>query len=350
MFYFPLLVLTALLYAVGITSSKAETVEKFYISLDTNPTHFRNQIVDKFVEELSSTTGEALEIRVFHSGQLYKGRDELKALAWGSIQMAVPAVLSMSRFETNLNVLSLPAFYGLPYDVMRQLANGPTIDQLNDRMEQRLPVRIIGPYLELGYLDTFTVTAPITSVSAYRGLKIRVPGGAADIERYKLLGANPVAIPFADVPMAISQGAVDGISSTYETVRSGILWDTGLIYAFEDRGAYLQYIPLVSNRFWDTASPQIQQAILNAWSKVSVNGQVFAEEQQQLAKAEFIKNGGQVIVPEQSELDTKRQELLGSTPRIVRQFDLDVELVNLALQEVENYLEIHDSQKETASK
>lgn len=341
MLYLPFFALTALLYVVGMTCSQAETVEKFYISLDTNPSHFRNQIVEEFVEELSRTTGNALEIRVFHSGQLYKGRDELKALAWGNIQMAVPAVLSMSRFETNLNVLSLPAFYGLPYYVMRKLANGRTIERLNDRIEQRLPVRVIGPYLELGYLNTFTVAAPISSVSNYKGLKIRVPGGSADIERYKLLGANPVAIPFADVPMALSQGAVDGISTSYETVRSGILWDTGLIYAFEDRGAYLQYIPIVSNRFWDKASPSIQHAVLNAWSKVSVDGHTIAEEKQQLAKAQFIEHGGQVIVPGQSELEAKRQELLGSTPRIARQLGLNDDLVKQALQEVENYLETY---------
>jgi len=330
--------------------AEAGGAKKFYIALDTNPAHFRNRIVSNFVNELKKTTGTELDIRVFHSGQLFKGRDELKGLAWGNIQMAVPGILSLSRFETNLNLFTLPAFYGLPYSVMRQLANGPTFKRLNNRIEQNLPVKVIGPYLELGYLDTFSVGSPVRSVADYAGMKVRVPGGAADIVRYKLLGANPVAIPFADVPLALSQGGVDGISSSYETVKSGLLWDTGLLYAFEDRAAYFLYIPLVSDIFWQQASPRIREAILDAWSRTATKGQEYAEEQQQMAKAEFIRHGGQVIVPDQMELEKKRQELLSSTPRIIQQLDMDSTLVSQAIEEIDNYLKDHPLSHTTIGK
>ncbi len=336
-----LLVIGALAHSCMIATPQAGEAEKFYIALDTNPGHFRNRIVSDFVDELKKITGTELDIRIFHSGQLFKGRDELKGLAWGNIQMAVPGVLSLSRFEPNLNLFTLPAFYGLPYTVMRQLASGPTFTRLNNRIEQKLPVKVIGPYLELGYLDTFSVGTPVRSVADYVGMKVRVPGGAADIERYKLLGANPVAIPFADVPLALSQGGVDGISSSYETVKSGILWDTGLLYAFEDRAAYFLYIPVVSNIFWQQASPHIRNAILNAWARTAMKGQEYAEEQQQKAKAEFIHHGGKVFVPDQMELEKKRQELLSSTPRIIRQLGMDGTLVHQAIEEIDSYLADH---------
>lgn len=306
-----------------------DVAEKFVlqISLDTGPNHLRNMVVEDFAQRLRAKAGNELDVHVFHSGQLAKGRDEPKALYWDTIQMAVPGITSLARFEPNVNLFSLPMFYGLSAEITREVASDDIVEALNEKLEKRLSVKVIGAYLELGHLNSFTTHTPIKNVDDYAGLKMRIPGGAVNIERYKLLGANPVAIPFSDLALALGQKAVDGICSSYETIRSGQLWNSGVLHVFEDHGVFVHYIPMVSKRFWNKIPQHLQEDIEESWRLASQENIVTAALRQKEARAEFIAHGGKVIVADPDALSRKRQEMMVELPRLVRKLRLEQSLV-----------------------
>ena len=90
-------------------------------------------------------------------------------------------------------------------------------------------------------------------------MKIRNSGGAGQAWRARFLGAIPNTTAWPNVPLALSQGTFDGLVSSNESLVSAKLWDAGVKYALEDHQFIAEYIPLVSQVFWDKLSPDLQK-------------------------------------------------------------------------------------------
>lgn len=323
-----------LFVAACVTPAQAEP-ETFRISLDTGPNHLRNITVSAFIKELRARTEGKLSVVLFHSGQVAKGRDTPKALYWGLIDMSVTAIPHLARYVPDANVYSLPVFYGLPVEVTRRAIAGPLGTEINLQLEDKLQVRVLRPYVELGYTVTFTTDQKVHNTADHSGLKLRSPGGAAAVARIRLLGASPIALPFGDVPLALSQGALDGINSTFETVRSGKLWDSGLSYAYADQGEVLFYVPMISKKFWDRSPQDVRDAIIEAWGAAAANVGAFSEQRQADARREFEAGGGQVVDADAAELTKSRDAMLPDLNRLAVELNIDPDLIALAMAAVE---------------
>ena len=110
----PLAALAAAAAAVGldarITVSGDPSATVLIASLDTPPAHFRNGLMRRFAAQLAEQSGGRLKLELYEAGQLMSDRDVAKALAWGAIDLALPADSKIARFEPNANLLSLPEF------------------------------------------------------------------------------------------------------------------------------------------------------------------------------------------------------------------------------------------------
>src|SRR5690606_35539263 len=139
--------------------------------------------------------------------------------------------------------------------------------QLAKGIEDKLGVVVPGRWFLLGFASTFGAGKDIKSFADFQGLRIRVPGGAGFIARYRALGAEGVAIPFPDVPLALTQGTIDALLTTNETLRSGKLHEAGVKSAFVDQVSVLYYIPMVNKGFWDKLSADQQKQFRDAWER-----------------------------------------------------------------------------------
>ena len=90
---------------------------------------------------------------------------------------------------------------------------------------------------------------------------------------------------WADVPLALSQGTIDALQSSDETIRSGKMWDAGLKHAFADGGVYLHYIPMVAKPSWDKLGPALQKTVAEAWESI-------VDAQRRLAQVAMIARDG----------------------------------------------------------
>ena len=57
--------------------------------------------------------------------------------------------------------------------------------------------------------------------------------------------ATPNVTAWPDVPLALSQGTFDGLSSTDESLASAKLWESGVKYGFEDHEFVGFYVPMM---------------------------------------------------------------------------------------------------------
>lgn len=312
----------AALFVAGAGSASAQTV-KFKLALSTGPNHVRNIMLEDFISKLKERTQGQLEVEVFPANQLFKGPDIPKALAQGTLEMGVPGLWQLGRFDSNALVPDLPMFYGATRDEIHTVWDGPAGDELRERLEDKMRVKIIGGFLDLGYGTIFTTSKPITTHADLQGLKLRTPPGAAYLARYKTFETNPVSIPFGDVPLALTQGTVDGLMTTHESLRSAKLWDSGVKFSFDDQQGFLQYVPMVSGVVWEKLSGDVQKIIIDTWAEAVGPARVFAEQRQAQAKEEAGRNGVKNTQASPADLEAMRNKLLAAQPDVVKELKMD---------------------------
>lgn len=307
----------------------ASAAEKMRIALDTNPTHVRNLGVELFIEELKKRTGNHFDIELYPSGQLFRDRDIPRALRQNSVEMGVPGTWQLDASEPNAALLSLPMFYGVEPSKVIGLMDGDLGQFLNKKFEERLRVKIPGPWMLLGMQNTFGVSQPI-DYQTYKGKKIRYPGGTGNAARVNKLGGVGILVPWPDVPLAMSQGVMDGLLTTYESSRSSKLMDSGMKFGFEDNNQLNQYVPMIRQNFWDAQPANIQKAILEAWDVAVKWQRDKALGAQESAKKELIANGLQVIVPTAAQIDAARAELMTIQDGLIKDMKIDPDVAQQA--------------------
>ena len=69
------------------------------------------------------------------------------------------------------------------------------------------------------------------------------------------------------MPLALSQGTFDGFVSSNESLVSAKLWDAGVKYSLADHQFVAEYIPMISQAFWDKLSPDQQKMMSDLWAQ-----------------------------------------------------------------------------------
>lgn len=300
------------------------------ISVDTAANHVRNEALDVFVARLGSGRGNLLEATVFSSAQLAKDRDIVKALYWGLVDIGVPAISKMTRFDANANLFTLPMFYGSDLSTIHAINDGPIGAELYRQMEQKTQTHILGRPIDLGYTNLYTTQRQVTSVDDIAGLKIRVPGSRASLELYKLFGGNPIVVAFSDLAIAVSQGNVDAVQTTHETLRSGQLWESGIRFCYEERSSYVGYVPLISVRTWEALAEQQQVRIAAAWDSIVEEVRLLARQRQLSAREELLRNGVEIFDDIEPLSGSRLDELFERSGDLAEELGMDMRLVSAA--------------------
>jgi len=317
-----------------LVPATASSQEKFRISLDTNPTHVRNQGVDIFAKELKKRVGDKLDIEVYPSGQVYRDRDVPKALRQNAIEMGVPGTWQLDGLVPNVALQTLPMFYGVDPDTVHTVMDGKLGDSLNERMEDRLKVKILGKWADLGMQHFYSTTKEIKSYDDLKGMKIRFSGGTANAERLKFQGVIPTLIPYPDLPLAMSQGVVQGVATTHESAATAKLYDSGLKYAFEDNQFMGQYVPMIRLSFWDKQPKEIQDAILESWEIAVTQQRKMAGQAQEDARKTLMDHGVKMAQPSAESIAAMRSSLMSIQPGVIKEMKIDQDMVDIAMQEL----------------
>lgn len=324
-----LIVLTA-----ALAAAPALAQEKLRISVDTNPSHVRNKGTEIFVDELKKRIGDKLTVELYPSAQLFRDRDIPKALRQGAIEMGIPGTWQLDGIEPNMAIQTLPMFYGVERDIVHDVMDGKLGAFLNKRMEERMKVKILGKWADLGMQQFYSATKPINSYGDLKGMKMRFSGGSANSGRIKAQGAVPTLIPFPDLPLAMSQGVVDGVATTHESAASAKLYDSGLKYGFEDNQFMGQYVPMINRDFWNKQPQDVQKAIVEAWATAVTQQREMAAKAQIDARDTLMQHGVKMAQPSAEAAAAMRKSLMAIQDDLVKGMKIDVDAVEIAKDEL----------------
>ena len=251
--------------------------------------------------------------------------------------MAVPGFWQLDGIAPAAAVTTLPMFYGVAPDVVHRVVDGRLGKEMAKRYDERLRVKVPGRWIDLGYNHLYGAGGrKITGYKDIEGLKIRHPGGTANAERLRLLGANPVLIPWPDVPLAMNQGVMDGLITSHESAFTAKLWDAGMSSCFEDQEYFAQYVPMLSLQFWSKLEPAHQTAITEAWNTMVDVERKEAADAQDKAKGVLQEHGITITEPQPAALEAARKRLVAAQDTIVSEMKIDRDLVDIAKEELQS--------------
>jgi C4-dicarboxylate-binding protein DctP len=300
---------------------------KLEISLETGPNHVRNIAVVQLAEALEKRANGALEVKVYHGAAKHKDTDLPKALNQGAIDMGIPVTFHLGKFVSDFDAVDLPIFYGRTREEIYKVTDGPVGKALAAKVEAKLGVKVVGKWMDLGHQQTYTISKPLNSWRDLQGLKIRTPGGAGNIQRFHVLGANPIKIAWPDVPQALQRGTMDGLMTTFESVRSAKLWDSGLKHAYVDNQSFTQYVPLISAKSWAKYPAEIQTLITTVWEEKIGGIRALAADRQKSALEDAKKQGITVVDPPRADLESARKLLLSKQDELIKELNIEPALV-----------------------
>ena len=99
------LLLVCLATSLIATAALAKEAKEFVISVETVMDHPRNQGLLIFMKNLEQKSKGQLKPKLYHSAQLYKDTDILKALGLGTVDMGLPGIWFLDKIDPNAGSL-----------------------------------------------------------------------------------------------------------------------------------------------------------------------------------------------------------------------------------------------------
>jgi TRAP-type transport system periplasmic protein len=325
-----------LLILLGLTAGPVTAeVYKFKISVDTTMNHPRNQGLLKFIELVKEKSGGKLVPELFHSAQLYKDTHVPKALSLGTVEMAVPGIWQLESYDPNASITALPMFYGQPPEATERLVDGAWGKAIGASLGKKMRVKVLSGWYELGYIHVHFVKKEVKSLEDFKGLKIRYFGSAVNAKRIKAYGGSPMMVSWADVPMALVQGTVDGLITTMKSADSAKLDEAGMKYSVKDYEFLGYYVPMVSLKFWNKLPKDLQKIMEDAWAGQFMEQRKMARKMQADAEGVMKKRSGlKIFEPDQATLTKWRNHIMPAQAPFIKKIGMDPDLVDMAKKEL----------------
>jgi tripartite ATP-independent transporter DctP family solute receptor len=256
----------------------------------------------KWVEE--RTKGQ-IDVKLFGSEQLGKEVDVVSGLQLGSIDMAIMGTTVHEQAAPRYNIWSAYYIFGSS-DELEHILNGPIGQKVNAELLKNKGIRMIG--YGLRGPRNLTSNRPIKDPKDVRGLKIRIPLQPIYVESWKELGAQPVAIAYGELYMALKQGVVDSEENPLSYIFAPAFYEVQkYVNVTEHQRAFFSYV--VSERFFQSLSPDLQKVIIQTGKDITMYHNKLQGQMESEWKQKLIDKGMTFVNSDQAAFKDKLKEI-----------------------------------------
>ena len=281
-----LLVTGALLAAFG--GAQAEPL-RFASEAPRSDTQFQGG--EKFSELLKAKTGGALDLKVFPDSSLGAFQAAISGVRGGTIDIAVSGSGNFAGLVPLMGIFDIPFMFkdtAHAYRVLDGKIGQEMLDKLGEMNSKGLA------YSDNGWRQMSNSKHPINTPADVKGLKMRTTGSPAHIEAFKLLGANPVPMPLAELYTALEMKTVDA-----QEHPLGVLWSAKLYEVQKHLSltnhAYSALILVMNKAKFDSMPPAHQKAIVEAAREAGAYQRKLNNDNMAKIVADVRKAGMQVV-------------------------------------------------------
>jgi tripartite ATP-independent transporter DctP family solute receptor len=181
--------------------------------------------VTDFAAAVKNRTNGALDVKVFPSSQLGNERELEEGLQLGNLDFTFGGPGVLTNFDPKIGIFDMP-FMFRDYAHANRVMDGPIGKEVWDSMRTKANIRILGSGAQ-GFRYVLTSNRAIKSLDDMKGQKIRTPEAETFLRTFRLLGANPVGVPFGETYLAIKNGVVDGMEGVPDIMFNGKFYEVG---------------------------------------------------------------------------------------------------------------------------
>lgn len=273
-------------------SNKVYTMQIGHAQPVDNPRHVSLEAFKKVVEEKSN--GQ-IKVELYPAGQLGTEKEMLEQACSGVIQGFRGGQMD---FLPKLLVFSLPFLCENSDQITRLMSSDLAREMCKD--SQKDGVLILGLCDAGGFRQFSNNKHPIKSPKDLVGLKMRTNGMDTIDKTFKAMGASTVAVPYADLYMALKTGVADGQENPWVNVKGMKFYEvqkyfTVINYQFHPDPFY------VNLEWWNSLPADLQKVVQEAAAEsFRVNNQAIADMQE--SALDTIKANAEVYYPTASEM------------------------------------------------
>jgi len=246
------------------------------------PTQPQVMAMEKFAEIVGKLSGGAIEVKVFHSGQLGDQQTSLLSVMRGDLEMAgdgAPSWFADLGGMPEMGVLN-SAYIFRDLDHMYSVMHSPMVQEWFDTLAEKTNMRVLDTwYLGTRQLNTTAKAGPVYKPEDLKGMKIRMPNNEAFLNMGKALGANPTPLGFGEVYLALRSGTIDGQDNPLPTDLAAKFVEVTKYIVLTDHSLGM-INPVISEKFWqslpDDYKTYIERALVVA--RYYMNAMVLEQE------------------------------------------------------------------------
>jgi tripartite ATP-independent transporter DctP family solute receptor len=285
-------------------TASAQKVIRLGFSEGTDTPHGQTMtIFGKLVE--SSTQGR-YQVRIFPNLQLGPINQELQSVRLGSQEMFISTPAWFSGFYPKVDVLSLP-YMASNWDEAERLLTSDALKKIAADAEAASGIKILGT-IPVGFRNMATAKKLIAKPEDLAGLKIRVQNSPVYLAIFKALGANPVAIDSGEIFLAVQNGVVDGLETTYPIMQAAKYYQVAPNIS-ETRHNFDVFLIYMNKNFFQAMSPEDQKAVEDSMRSASIASIVLTRNAEDQAKRGLVAAGAKLQEVPKETLDVLRKSV-----------------------------------------
>lgn len=221
-------------------------------SIAAVPTDAHGAAQKVFKETLESISGGNMTVECYDSGTLYGQDTEHDALKNGDVDMIYSSASWLTDGSPWISMFTA-GYVFQSYDHMTKVLNGDIGKDMFQKVAEEQGILPLGAF----YLGTRQISLSqdkqIKTPEDLKGINLRMPNSDAWVFLGKAMGANPTAVGFNDLYLALQTGTVDGQDNPLPTVKSAKFYE-------------VQKSISLTNHLVDSVWPTIN---LNTWNKLT---------------------------------------------------------------------------------
>ena len=243
-----------------------------------------------FAAEMAERAPDAVTVEIYPASQL----GAIPRMAEGVLLGTIEAFTTPTSFVTNIDpkfkAFDVPGLFANP-DEVDAVIHDPEYRQHLEEMFLDKGVRVIGAIYNSPTL--LLSTEPVTDIEGMKGLKVRTFASPLQMEPMKALGAIPTPLALSEVTPALQSGGLDGMLAGMPILTAFKYYDTAK-YVTDLNFSQLVSITLVNEMWFQSQSPEVQEAIIAAGRAAEEAVFPWGVENVEKANALWLENGGEI--------------------------------------------------------
>jgi tripartite ATP-independent transporter DctP family solute receptor len=237
------------LFLTAITTS---ALSREFRAADTQnedyPTVQALRYMGSVIEEKS---GGRFQIRVFHSRQLGEEKETIEQTRAGAIDLNRINVALIGTFVPAMNVLAMP-FLFRSMEHLEKVLDGPIGIEILDSFE---PFGFVGlAFYDSGARSVYNSVRPIRSIADMKGLRVRVQQSDLMSDTIRALGAEPIELPYGQVPTGLATKLIDGAENNWSSFVTTEHYKYATYYTLTEHAMGPEAL-VMSRKAWESLSP-----------------------------------------------------------------------------------------------